>query len=76
MTVSWRLMSITCFNMTDYCRVQVLHVDPKSRLSCKLVILYVHMRRGDNRRQSQGVHTRGGLPRCSLPPKPHPPSQN
>ena len=48
------VMSITCCNMTVYCTVQVLCVDSKSRLCCKLVVLYVHMRRGDNRRQSQG----------------------
>ena len=47
-------ISIICFNSTVYCTVLLLHVDSKSRFCCKLVVLYVHMRRGDNRRQSQG----------------------
>ena len=47
------VISITYFNMTVYCTVQVLHVDCKIRFCCKFVILYVHMRWGDNSRQSQ-----------------------
>ena len=48
------LISITCLMMLVYCTVQVLHVDSMSRFCFNLVVLYVHMRWGDNRRQSQG----------------------
>jgi hypothetical protein len=48
------LISITCLIMLIYCTVQVLHVDSMSRFCFKLAVLYVHMKWGDNRRQSQG----------------------
>ena len=63
-------MSITCFNMTVYCTVQDLHVDSKNRLCCTLVILYVHMRWSDNRRQSQGCTQGEGCHPAASPPLP------
>jgi hypothetical protein len=48
------LISIICFIMLVYCTVHVLHVDSMSRFCFKLVVLYVHMRWGDNGRQLQG----------------------
>ena len=61
------VISITCFNLKVYCTVKILHVHSKSKFCCKLVVLYVHMRQGDKRRQSQGCTQGDGAARLQPP---------